>query len=198
MIRPFSESRQHTRTGKEFVVVCPLWVPYVRVGQERWTPRAKRYLQSRDALAKFIIAAANQQGFRADSFQHFAVSTCVFLHERKSRRKGEGRDAALSVGTNRGDIDNYLKAAIDAAQTAGIVSNDSPDRFVSIGDSSVYPITRDREETGAFLLSEIAPESISSTVGNATLDLFETISMVRRGMSQTDILAARARHTREG
>lgn len=80
-------------------------VPYVRVGQERWTPRARRYKASQDALAWALKVAAGKAGI-----------------------PDGGADAQWSVqatflrSTAAGDLDNLLKAVLDAGN--GIVWSD--------------------------------------------------------------------------
>lgn len=88
-------------------------VPYVRVGRERWTDRASRYLASKDALALAIRQARTAAGVTGpadDQHMNWAVTLAV---RRKSRRHY--------------DLDNVVKAVMDAAN--GIVWAD--DRQVS-------------------------------------------------------------------
>ena len=203
MIPHFSDIACHPRTGREFFVVCPLWVPYVRIGQERWTKRAKRYLQSRDALAKFVMFEANRQQITADAFRHFSVSVDVFIQARKSRRKGEAKGVELGVGSTRGDLDNYLKAALDSAQVAGVIGNDSPDRWLMIDRSSVFTISPERTETGVIRFSEVSNESAVVAVGDSILDVFEARrraldSGARPNGGKAALTSATARVTREG
>jgi Holliday junction resolvase RusA-like endonuclease len=73
--------------------------PYVRVGRERWTPRATRYLASKDALALAIRRVSALAGHRTpDTLGEWAVTVVV---SRRTRR--------------RYDLDNVVKAVMDAA-----------------------------------------------------------------------------------
>lgn len=69
-------------------------VPYVRIGRERWTPRATRYLGARDVLrAEIALSVRGQVGPRAGPL-------AVSLHFHRWRQIG--------------DIDNLAKAFLDA------------------------------------------------------------------------------------
>lgn len=68
-------------------------VPYVRVGQERWTPRALRYHASRNRLRDDLALAVRGQA-RADG------RLAVTLHFYRWRQAG--------------DIDNLAKSFLDA------------------------------------------------------------------------------------
>lgn len=71
-------------------------VPYVRVGRERWTDRARRYLSSRDWLRGELARA-----FGASDEDRAAYwSVILDIHRYKAR----------------GDTDNLLKAVLDAAE----------------------------------------------------------------------------------
>lgn len=85
--------------------------PYVRVGRERWTPRAKEYFESKDILAAEFKCAALEQGWYI-------------------RPKGVLLRVELEVHRPRvfvSDIDNLAKAVLDAAN--GILFAD--DRWVT-------------------------------------------------------------------
>lgn len=197
----FSESAAHAATGRELVVMCPLWVPYVRIGQERWTPRAKRYMQSRDALAKFIVWHANRTKFQNDDFRLFSVSVAVFLHERKSRKAGEGKADSVGAGSNSGDIDNYLKAAVDSAQVAGVISNDSPDRWLLIAGCPIFTISPTARETGVIRFCELSPERVGVDYGNALLSSIDPKAVpvsVQPTLPIPTTTRAKARTTRQG
>jgi Holliday junction resolvase RusA-like endonuclease len=75
-------------------------VPYVRVGQERWTQRATRYLASKDALALHLrLATPNAYSARIafpDGANHWGVRLTV---RRRTRRAY--------------DLDNVVKAVFD-------------------------------------------------------------------------------------
>jgi Holliday junction resolvase RusA-like endonuclease len=77
-------------------------VPYVRVGQERWTQRATRYLASKDALALHLrLATPNAYSARIafpDGANHWGVRLTV---RRRTRRAY--------------DLDNVVKAVMDSA-----------------------------------------------------------------------------------
>lgn len=97
-----------------------LVVPYVRVGRERWTARAMRYLASKDALATAIRQAAAAVGHdQPDAESRFAVSIHV---TRKTRRAY--------------DLDNVVKALMDSAN--GIIWKD---------DAQVDQIRADKYQT---------------------------------------------------
>lgn len=74
-------------------------VPYVRVGRERFTRRASRYLASKDALALALRNAARFSGVtEADAAGSWSLYLTV---ERRTAR--------------RFDLDNVVKAVADAA-----------------------------------------------------------------------------------
>ncbi len=79
-------------------------VPYTRVGRERWTDRARRHPTSRDAVRAMALAAV---GARIDD-------------EARSGRWHAGMP--FYRYKRRGDVDNLLKAVLDALQ--GVVWND--------------------------------------------------------------------------
>lgn len=108
-------------------------VPYVRVGQERWTARATRYMASKDALALAIRQAAAAIGHHApDGGGDWGLDLQAC---RRTRR--------------RYDLDNVIKAVMDAAN--GIVWED---------DHQVAGISADRLPSGSIgdrLAVEFAP-----------------------------------------
>lgn len=75
-------------------------VPYTRVGQERWTKRAKRYFASKDNIGLAIKLQMNARGWAA-----IPPKTPFVLRARFVRRK-------LWVG----DVDNLAKAVLDSAE----------------------------------------------------------------------------------
>ena len=103
-----------------------LVVPYVRVGRERWTQRATRYLASKDALATAIRQAAAAAGHdQPDDESRFAVGIGV---TRRSRRAY--------------DLDNVVKAVMDAAN-----------QIVWKDDAQVNQIRADKYRPGPDLLT---------------------------------------------
>lgn len=109
-------------------------VPYVRVGRERWTPRATRYLASKDALARAIRLHAVAAGHQApDPTGEWVVALAV------SRRTA-----------HRYDLDNVVKAVLDAAngivwqddhQVASIVADRLPHGRGAVGDRLAVEFT---------------------------------------------------------
>ncbi|MCE7937131.1 MAG: RusA family crossover junction endodeoxyribonuclease [Chloroflexi bacterium CFX6] len=79
-------------------------VPYTRIGRERWTDRARRYLASRDAVRSIAAAAVGAQ----------------IDDEARSGRWYAG--VTFYRFKRRGDVDNLLKAVLDALQ--GVVWHD--------------------------------------------------------------------------
>jgi len=73
-------------------------VPFVRVGRERWTPRATRYAASKDALAWAVRASVGDSLDAAWRAAPWAVTVVI------ERRKA------------RGDLDNLVKTVLDACQ----------------------------------------------------------------------------------
>lgn len=90
-------------------------VPYTRVGRERWTDRATRYLGSRDRIAAEIRA---QAGHVTDADRAGPWSVVLVFRRH----------------VLRGDLDNLAKAVLDAAE--GILWDD---------DSTVLRIEATRE-----------------------------------------------------
>ena len=89
-------------------------VPYVRVGRERWTQRAKRYFADQDRMVALLERAAKGQGFVAPTGP-WRLGVTVTLAPAKSTGK---------MPKTAGDLDNVVKAISDAAQKAGIVPDD--------------------------------------------------------------------------
>lgn len=107
--------------------------PYVRVGRERFTPRATRYLASKDALALAIRLRAAAAGHTApDPAGEWAVALAV------SRRTA-----------HRYDLDNVVKAVMDAAN--GIIWQD---------DHQVASIVADRLPRGGSWGDRLAVEFV--------------------------------------
>lgn len=74
-------------------------VPFVRVGRERWTARATRYMASKDAIALHLrLAIRDSRAALPDGSARWAVSVQV---SRRTRRAY--------------DLDNVVKAVMDAA-----------------------------------------------------------------------------------
>lgn len=78
------------------IVITGEIVPYTRVGRERWTARAKRYFSSRDGLRSMLAAEA--RGKVDDAWRSGRWSVSATFHRYK----------------RRGDLDNLLKAVLDA------------------------------------------------------------------------------------
>jgi len=90
-------------------------VPHVRVGRERWTPRAKRYRADQDRIeehAKRAFAAAGQSQAGRPWFLYVAA----YFNPAK-------RTGALPL--NCGDIDNITKSIADALQRAKVTPDDA-------------------------------------------------------------------------
>lgn len=106
-------------------------VPYTRVGRERWTPRAMRYLASKDALALHLrLACRDSRRALPDAAARWGVSVHV---QRRTRRAY--------------DLDNVVKAVMDAAN--GITWAD---------DAQVVRIVADKHPAGAdHLVVELWP-----------------------------------------
>lgn len=115
--------------------------PYVRVGRERWTPRATRYLASKDALALAIRRAASAAGHQApDPSGQWAIALAV---SRRTRR--------------RYDLDNVVKAVMDSAN--GIVWQD---------DSQVASIVADRLPHGSGAVGDRLAVEFAPVAGRYT------------------------------
>ena len=84
-------------------------VPYVRVGQERWTPRARRYFASKDNLGLAVKLQMQANGWPMLPPKTPFVVSALFWRRR----------------LYTADVDNLVKAALDALQ--GIVFED--DRY---------------------------------------------------------------------
>jgi Holliday junction resolvase RusA-like endonuclease len=85
-------------------------VPYVRMTQRsKWTPRAQRYLASQQAVALQIKTQANRRGWDPVPGQ-----TPVSV------------DLSVTVAgrLHCSDLDNTVKAVLDATQHAGILPDD--------------------------------------------------------------------------
>lgn len=99
-------------------------VPYTRVGRERWTDRAKRYLGSRDAVRGQLAAQlpAGHRDSEAFASGEWAVSLSVCRCKK------------------RGDLDNILKAVLDAANDV-VFRDDAQVRALSaqVMDSHAAP-----------------------------------------------------------
>ena len=89
-------------------------VPYVRVGRERWTQRAKRYFADQDRMVALLERAARGQGFLAPTGA-WRLGVTVTLAPAKSTGK---------MPKTAGDLDNIVKAISDAAQKSGVVPDD--------------------------------------------------------------------------
>jgi Holliday junction resolvase RusA-like endonuclease len=106
-------------------------VPYTRVGRERWTKRATRYLSGKDALAWTLKEAAAKEGLPEGGLSgEWFVNASFYRH------------AAL------GDIDNLLKAVLDAGN--GIIWTD--DRFVIGIVARRHPAAQGEDRTELLLL----------------------------------------------
>lgn len=73
-------------------------VPYTRVGRERWTDRARRYLGWRDAFALDLSATVSRP------YPVFGEGVPVEVHVTFARH------------VRRGDLDNLLKGVLDASE----------------------------------------------------------------------------------
>lgn len=106
-------------------------VPYVRVGRERWTPRARRYMASQDALSMAIRLAARRAGrFEPDEAESWSLTLTI---RRRTR--------------HRYDLDNAVKAVLDAAN-----------QVIWVDDTQVAHITADKGQPGAdSLVATFAP-----------------------------------------
>lgn len=115
-------------------------VPYVRIGRERWTDRAKRYEASQDELRGLLVAAARADGWPTPwpGVYRVAVTVCMPPTKASTKRKRGGPEPTPEPPSTGGDWDNYLKAIVDAAvdrttkrgeHKVGIVSADGPHRF---------------------------------------------------------------------
>lgn len=79
--------------------------PYTRVGRERWTPRATRYLASRDWLRRELHVLALRAGLTDED-----------------RAGLWGVDLEVGRYYLRGDLDNIVKAVLDAGN--GVIWDD--------------------------------------------------------------------------
>lgn len=89
-------------------------VPHVRVGRERWTPRAKRYRADQDAIEEHVRGV----------FDRAEVGQCpapyrVIVDAYFAPAKSTGK-----IPKTAGDIDNVAKAILDALQRAGCTPDD--------------------------------------------------------------------------
>jgi len=89
-------------------------VPHVRVGRERWTPRAKRYRADQDAIEEHVRGV----------FDRAEVAQCpapyrVIVDAYFAPAKSTGK-----IPKTAGDIDNVAKAILDALQRSGCTPDD--------------------------------------------------------------------------
>lgn len=101
-------------------------VPYVRVGKEKHTKRAKRYYADRDRVFAAVLDAVRRAGF--DSFPlpaPYCVEAIAYFKPAGKRAKSPG-----GFSLTDGDADNIAKAIADHIEKTkrrpvGIIGNDA-------------------------------------------------------------------------
>ena len=89
-------------------------VPHVRVGRERWTPRAKRYRADQDRLEVLLREAFDRAGVD-QAGAPWALRVWATFAPAKST--GE-------IPKTCGDVDNIAKSVADALQRSGCTPDD--------------------------------------------------------------------------
>lgn len=96
-------------------------VPYVRVGRERWTTRAKRYRADQDAIEAHV-----RERFRAAGYKQSGAPYALDVYATFKPAKSTGE-----IPRNAGDIDNIAKAVSDALQRSGCTPDDCHLEYLS-------------------------------------------------------------------
>jgi len=115
-------------------------VPYVRIGRERWTDRAKRYEASQDEVRALLVSAARAQGWPLPWPGVYRVAVAVVMPPtvKSTKQKRGSPPPCPEPPSTGGDWDNYLKAVVDAAadritkrgvHLPGVTGGDGPNRF---------------------------------------------------------------------
>ena len=89
-------------------------VPLVRVGRERWTPRAKRYRADQDRLEVLLREAFDRAGVE-QAGAPWALHVWAYFAPAKSTGQ---------MPLTCGDVDNLAKSVADALQRSGCTPDD--------------------------------------------------------------------------